>query len=65
MFWSISMILANVRLRKVRFENSWNSSVSQQFRSTILKFDWLFLFGFPRKLSITFDIQIGLKMKHP
>ena len=65
MFWSISMILANVRLRKVRFENPRNSSVSQQFRSNILKFDWLFLFGFPRKLSITFDTQIGLKMKHP
>ena len=27
MFWSISMVVANIWLRKVRFENLWNGSV--------------------------------------
>ena len=40
------MILANVRLRNVRFENLLISFVKQHFRPSLLKFDWLFLFGF-------------------
>ena len=45
-FWNISMILANVWLRNVRFENLLISFVKQHFRPSLLKFDWLFLFGF-------------------
>ena len=31
----------------------------------MLKFDWLFRFGFSYRLPVNFDIQIDLKMKHP
>ena len=47
--WNISwiLILANVWLLNVKFENVWISSVKQHFRSTILKFAllsfWFFL----------------------
>ena len=44
--WNISMILVNGWLSNVRFENLWISSVKKRFRSTTLKFVWLFLFGF-------------------
>ena len=46
-FWNTSMILANFWLRRnVRFENLLISFVKQHFRPSLLKFDWLFLFGF-------------------
>ena len=57
----------NVWLRNVSFENVWVSSVVQHFRLTILMFVLFFRFVFfsSRRLSVTFDIQIDLKMKHP
>ena len=50
MVWNVSMILSNVWLRNARFKNLLITSVEQHFRSTILKFDWLFLFGFSQQV---------------
>ena len=65
MFWNISWILATVWLRNARVENVWISSVWKRFRSTFVKLFRSFYLVFPgRRLSITFDIQIDLKLKH-
>ena len=56
MFKYIAIILANV----------WLPTLEQHFRSTILKFVWLFKLVFPsRRMILTFDIDIDLKTNHP
>ena len=68
MFWNISMILANLWLCNKRFENLRISSDKQHFSFNYFEVRlafFFFFFGFPiRRLSVTFDIQIDLKLKH-
>ena len=61
-FSNISVILANVLLRSLRFQNLWIKFCLKTC-STILKIGWLFLFFPSRRLSVTFDIQIDFKNK--
>ena len=52
------MILANVWMSNVRFENLWIRSFQQYFCSTILKFRGLFRFVFPsRRLSVSWYLN--------
>ena len=61
------MISANLWPRNERFENLRISSDKQHFSFNYfeVRLAFFFFFGFPiRRLSVTFDIQIDLKLKH-
>ena len=64
-FWNISMIFANVWSRNVGFKNVLIRSV---FNNIFVQLFWSltgsFFLIFPSRLSVTFDIQFDLKIKH-